>query len=218
MLLTRKEFSEAVGASYSVVVSYINQKRIVVDKKTNKIDTDNGVNILFIAKQKAKGKVKPEFMNLGKLPEPKTQPKKRGRPANSKNQKPIEGESLKLADGTIVSAFDLEVKRKMLDNEKKEVDIRVKKLEEQRLEGKSIPTFIVENLIAQLSKSFIKTYSDGTENFSTEFSHKNKLTVHQAAELKSGLVDMINKAHDAAIQQTKKDLKIIINDVKMSNK
>lgn len=216
MLLTRKEFAEAVGAGYSTVVAYINQKRILVDKKTNKIDTDNATNFLFIAKQQAKGLVKPEFMKLGKLPETLAEQKKRGRPP--KNQKPIEGDNLKLGDGTIVSAFDLEVKKKMLDNEKKEVDIRVKKLEEQRLEGKSIPTFIVENLIAQLSKSFIKTYSDGTENFSTEFSHKNKMTVHQAAELKAGLVEMINKAHDAAIQQTKKDLKIIINDVKMSNK
>lgn len=111
------------------------------------------------------------------------------------------------------STYDLERKKKLADIEKKQVDIRIALLTEQKLKGESIPTSIVKEIITQMSKSFIETYRDSSEQFVINIAHKNRLTADQSAEMKGELIRMINKSHDDAISEAQAALKAIVQQI-----
>ena len=222
-ILTAAEFGKVFKVSVQRISLDISKKEIHYVDGTKLIDVSDFRNRTWINTRISSGRVNVDlartfgFLDLEGVKEKGAKRKTVSKLAGKKPS-PVEDIKISLSDGTEVSTLDLDVKKKQLDNEKKEIDIRVKKLEEQRLEGKLIPTEAVQALISQLSRSFIKTYSEGAESFTTDFAHRNKLNIQASANLKGGLTKMINKAHDDAITNAKNNLVKMVQEIKDSLK
>jgi hypothetical protein len=104
-----------------------------------------------------------------------------------------------------------------LDAQKKRAEIELKKeqtlktkLQNQKLRGESIPTDQVKKVVAMLGHSFQSSYKNSADQFLTDVCHKLKAPPEIEAELKGKLVKLINKSHENAITEAKKQLKSII--------
>jgi len=108
----------------------------------------------------------------------------------------------------------LDKNKKILENQKKEVEIRILNMKEEATNGNLIPTNMVANLVSELSRQFINSYNEGVELFVINFAHKHKLKGEASAALTGGLKEMINKAHDKAILSAKSNLESITEQAK----
>lgn len=201
---TRKQFCEICtipSRHLSVLIS-----RGTVVEKDKLFDDKNDKNASFIKKQQEKqaGNEK-EPVKKESPPEPifitEEKEKEISTPGTERKNKPV-----------ILSQYDLEKKLKEADLEKKEVDIRVALLKEQKLMGEAIPTNLVKNVITVLSKSIVSSFKDGAENLLIQISKRKALTIDEVAELRGLLVNIINSANHKAVEDSKKNIKIIVQE------
>jgi len=106
-----------------------------------------------------------------------------------------------------VVSMDLDQQKKIKDIELKEVQIRLKKFEEKRLEGELIPRDLVANAFEVFSQSFIDCYKDESDTFKIKFSSSNKLKSKAAADLHNGLIELNNSAHKKSLEMAFSELK-----------
>lgn len=227
--LTRKEFAELCGVSNAYVTQYIGRGKIIEEKfegyRKKMIDTDNLYNKDFMSSRVLKAtqeKLKTVSAEKGLEVELKIKPKKKTPVKKTVLQRKVDvrEESIPVQDndpelsGSDISGYDLDNLKKQRDIELKEVNIRINTLKEKKMMGDLIPKDLVQRMISQLSQSFLQTYTDKSEVFLVNASHRNKLSADATAELKGELIQMINIAHDKAITEAKKEFKTIVSDVK----
>lgn len=104
-----------------------------------------------------------------------------------------------------------------LDAEKKRAEIEYKKeqtlktkLQTQKLRGESIPTDQVKKVVTMLGHSFQSSYKNAADQLLIDICHKLKAPPKIEAEMKGKLVKLINKSHENAITEAKKQLRSII--------
>lgn len=232
----RDEFAAACGKTYGYVSTNIARGKIIVDDDGT-IDTTKTQNAMFLQRLNPEhaAVVNLPYQYKGKKPASskpkKSKTKKTSTKTNRKKQAPqddqqndhqddgladISGIDLGADDLNIggLSSYDLDRLKKKADIELKAESIKNKRLERAKLMGQSLPTPSVKNLIAQLSRQIIQSYSEQIEKFAIEFTHKHKLSPEQSAELGGEMKRMINKSHDEAIDETKKVLRKLIKEVK----
>lgn len=112
-----------------------------------------------------------------------------------------------------ISLFDLELKKKKVDIELKEAEIRLKNIEEQKKLGELIPVDIVKTMIMTQAQSQVTSFKDAMDLFLVRISAKKKLTLEETAELKGGLIELINKAIDTSVENSKKTMRKIIDEL-----
>lgn len=229
--LTRNEFAELCGVSNAYVTQYIGRGKIIEEKfegyRKKMIDTDNLYNKDFMSSRVLKStqeKLKTVSAEKGLEVELKIKPKKKEpvKKIAPKEKEVVKKESVSVSvpdndpelSGSDISGYDLDNLKKQRDIELKEVNIRINTLKEKKMMGDLIPKDLVQRMISQLSQSFLQTYTDKSEVFLVNASHRNKLSADASAELKGELIQMINLAHDKAITEAKKEFKTIVSDVK----
>ena len=227
--LSRIEFAELCGVSNAYVTQYIGRGKIIEEKfegyKKKMIDTDNLYNKDFMSSRVLKAtqeKLKTISSEKGLEVELKIKPKKKEpvKKSTPKKKEVVKKESISVPDNdsessnSDVSGYDLDNLKKQRDIELKEVNIRINTLREKKMMGDLIPKDLVQRMISQLSQSFLQTYTDKSEVFLVNASHRNKLSADATAELKGELIQMINLAHDKSISEAKKEFKTIVSDVK----
>jgi len=188
-------------------ISMAKKRGIIIKTPDGFFDIENPKNKAYIdgciAKKTAAGK----FDDL-KFPEKKT------------TEFDIEVETIepvteiKDKETEALELYLLDKNKKILDNQKREVEIRILNMKEEATKGNLIPTNMVANLVSELSRQFINSYNEGVELFVINFAHKHKLKGEASAALTGGLKEMINKAHDKAILSAKSNLESITEQAK----
>lgn len=176
-------------------ISFFKKKGDVIANEDKLYDLENEKNANFIKKQQAK---RP---HLKEKKEPKT-------------TATIDAEELDLSDLSEETLEALDKRKKILDNQKKELEIKLLQFKEEQTKGNLIPSGMVSNLISHLSRQFGTSYADQIELFIIDFCHKHKLNATVSAAMNGELKAMINTAHAKAIETAKADLKSVIEQSK----
>lgn len=176
-------------------ISFFKKKGEIVSNENNLFDINNEKNAYFIKKQQAK---RP---HLKEKKEPKT-------------TETLVDDDLDLSELSEESIEALDKRKKILDNQKKELEIKLLQFKEEQTKGNLIPSGMVSNLISHLSRQFGTSYADQIELFIIEFCHKHKLNATVSAAMNGELKSMINTAHAKAIETAKADLKAVIEQSK----
>lgn len=188
---SKKEFAGMCSMPSKNLATYIGRGAVIVNDQ-GKIDTDIMMNRDFLRKREEKhGK---------KTPETVIEPR------------PHKPASVKLnavdADKEIIYERKKEYEARRVD--KIEVETKLKELELQNKMGRLIDTDLVRTIIIQLGKSFITNYKDGANNFLMEIAHRKKMSPDELADLRGVQVKLINRFHDAAVNDAIKQLEMVI--------
>lgn len=197
-LYTKKEFADICGVKTNYLSVPIKRGQIILTGDL--IESNDAKNLAFY-KKREKPNHQPEQIipSLNEI-ETASPPKEiKLPPPSSKN------------NGS-QNIYNLDIELKQADLLKKEVDTRLALLKEEKLMGISIPTELVKNVIANLSKSMISSFKDGADNFIIEISKRKSLTGTETAELRGVLVNIINTSSTHAILESKKSLKNIVSE------
>lgn len=216
---TKKDFADLCYLPTNALSVYIKRKKVIV--KNDLINDSVAENAEFLKKMRAKGPSSAFVASdLAKqiVEEQKEKPEKSRKKA-PKNEnldddfdvnEPQNTENVPTDRGNL-SNYQLERERLLADIAKKEVDTRLAVLKEEKMLGANIPTDLVKDVIANLTKTFISSFKDGADFFIIEISKRKSLTVQESAELKGKLIEIINNSSGKAITETRKNLKIIID-------
>lgn len=193
---TVTEFAELCGKSRGYITTYIGRGVIVKTAKKGKvIDDQVQENIDFMLKCG----ITPEGYVPPVEPEPKP-------------LSPIPSEN-----SANSGQYELNLQKADADIALKNQRLVLMQLEEAKIRGQQIPTPFVRDLIAAFSSQIINTYKEMSDQFLIEVAHSTKISGKKSAELKGKMIDMINKAHDKAIDKAIGDLESVINDQKQKN-
>jgi len=213
-LLTKKEFSELCGIRTKDLSVYIQRKKVLVENEM--IDDTNEINRAFKTKCLNKPKKQVEVHTKSDItpPDPPS--------SNSKN---LENEEFSRENTHTVNITDRALKKMDIDYEKKQKEIerldqemRLARLQEEKLLGKLIPTDMVKNLFAQHFKSVTLTFKQAADLIAVEFGKKAKIARNDQAELRGQLVTIINRAIEDGITESKRSLAHIVHEYSQTRK
>lgn len=199
--MKKSDFAKMIGVVAAYVDTYVKRGRVVVLVDNPKmVDITDPTNADFARwvreNKKAKSTIPVEKKSIEI---PKVQ-------IERKISEPLTSEAEKTVNKIMI-------RKNEADLEKKLVDIEEKKLKNSKLRGETIPTKMVKDLIAQLSKSMISAYKDSAQQLLVEFSHRKKLSASEESEMNGELIKIINSSHDKAISEAKKQLEVIVSTV-----
>lgn len=216
---TKKDFAALCMIPTNALSVYIKRGKVIV--KNELISDSVTENAEFLKKMQAKGpssafissNLSEKSAEIPAETPQKQQPQALKKEKTNKDflendpQSPVSGST----DRSGLSNWQLERERLLADIAKKEVDTRIAVLKEEKMLGANIPTDLVKGVVANLTKTFIASFKDGADFFIIEISKRKSLSAQESAELKGRLVEIINSASNKAINDTRKNLTIIID-------
>ena len=213
MVVSKGEFAKMLGKHPAYVDTYIKRNQIVTCANGKMIDITNEANVSFMRHIQRKNEIKEQQVD---------QPTKKGyqkktttKKTTAKNvvvpqPKPQDYSSTDPSESN-QGIYNIKIQKEQADLDKKLLDAERVRLVNAKMRGENVPTLMVKNLIAQLSKSFISNYKEAADRLLIEISHRKKLTIAEEAEMKGLLVKIINESHDRAINEADKQLETIIS-------
>lgn len=213
MVVSKGEFAKMLGKHPAYVDTYIKRNQIVTCANGKMIDITNEANVSFMRHIQRKNEIKEQQVD---------QPSKKGYQKKTTTKKTTEKKvvipQLKPLDYSPTDPsesnqgiYNIKIQKEQADLDKKLLDAERVRLVNAKMRGENVPTLMVKNLIAQLSKSFISNYKEAADRLLIEISHRKKLSVSEEAEMKGLLVKIINESHDRAINEADKQLETIIS-------
>jgi len=185
--LNKKDFAKLCEMTTSELSVYIKRKKVIV-QRNGYIDTKNEVNKLFIAKKNAvEVKEKPE-----------------------KQQK--KGAKVEENEGEGGELLGIERKRKQAELEKLRIETRISLLKEEKLKGGTIPIDIVKMIIANLSKSFINEFKNGSDDLIRVLTKEKNFSHKEISDLRGNLSNIINNSMKRGIENSKKEMKAVADN------
>lgn len=199
--MKKSDFAKMIGVVAAYVDTYVKRGRIIVTAENSKmVDITNPTNADFARWVRENKKTKVAIpVEKKSIEVPKVHVEK-----YTTEEPKTEAEK---------TVNKIMIRKNEADLEKKLVDIEEKKLKNSKLRGETIPTKMVKDLIAQLSKSMISAYKDSAQQLLVEFSHRKKLSASEESEMNGELIKIINSSHDKAISESKKQLEVIVSTV-----
>lgn len=218
---TKKDFADLCYIPTNMLSVYIKRKKVIV--KNDLINDSVAENADFLKKMQAKGPSSAFISTAAAKKEeekPAEKPEKPAkRPPKTEDSDPDSAENsnknlFKPGEDLLnLNDYQLDREIKLRDIAKKEVDTRIAILKEEKMLGTNIPTDLVKGVVSNLTKTFIASFKDGADFFVIEISKRKSLTAQETADLKGRLVEIINSSSTKAIEETRKNLKIIIDQV-----
>lgn len=205
---SQSEFAKLIGKSNAYVSTYISRGKIL--KSGDVIDSTVQKNIDIMMKLG----VDVDAINGATTKRPTKPPTVTKKPQETKKENSKKIDISPPPPENTGGQYQLDLDKKEAELEFKQVQTRIKLIEEERLRGELIPVDLVSEMISQLSRSIITTYKDSMDKFLIEVSHRKKMSDKDTAELKGLMVEQINKAHDNAITEAIKELKDVSPKVK----
>lgn len=206
-LHTKTDFASLCGLQMKHFNTYVDRKKIVLTGEYVN-DTDEA-NALFIEKRKKKTDKK----GLSHAPlTKKNEPFNDSTDDMSKMASFDQSEIKSNKSRENLTYVQLEKEKKLADLAKTEAETIYKNLQIEKVKGQNIPTDLVKNVISILSKSLISSFKDGSDSMLIEISKRKKLSGTETAELKGVFIKIINEASGKAVNEARKNIKIIAND------
>lgn len=200
-LYTRIQFAELCGVSRGYINMAITRKNVMLTEDGKHIDDSESVNNFFLEKRQANKKE-----TKGKKTKSSEDKKSNLKSAEPEKEKP------KHNSEEATAKFNLSLKVTEADVKKKEIDIRIAELREQKLRGEVIPTDVVKLTIAGLFKNVTSTFKNVIENMLIEVDQMAKLSPEQKAKLRTRMIVELNNAIDDTIVESKRSIKNIITE------
>lgn len=186
---TKKQISDLTGMPTNKLAVYIQRGKLVLTDGL--INDANETNRVFIERHAGKKMNEPVINQLPNMEE------------NDPGQAPKNRETLSLVQ--------LERQKKLADLHKVEVDTRIAKLKEEKLIGQNIPVELVRSVIAQLSKSFVTKFKDGSENLLISVAKMKGLKNDELAKLRGELITIINESIRSSVSDGKRTVGSIVD-------
>lgn len=114
--------------------------------------------------------------------------------------------------------LDLESEKKRMEIEKLKRESRMADMQHEKALGKLLPTDPVRNLFMQTIKAYTVSFKQGAEKILTEFGKRSKLSRNDMAEIRTQLIDIINKASEEGISESKKSVMNIVREYSQTKK
>jgi hypothetical protein len=213
MVVSKGEFAKMLGKHPAYVDTYIKRNQIVTCANGKMIDITNEANVSFMRHIQRNNEIKEQ--QVDQQPKKGYQKKTTTKKTTAKN---VVAPQLKPQDYSSIDPtesnqgiYNIKIQKEQADLDKKLLDAERVRLVNAKMRGENVPTLMVKNLIAQLSKSFISNYKEAADRLLIEISHRKKLTITEEAEMKGLLVKIINESHDRAINEADKQLETIIS-------
>jgi len=206
-LYKRKEFAALCGISEKQLAVYIGRGKVI---RTGKLIDDTILENKEFLKSK-----------IGKLSETQNQQINPGveyeREIISNNNE-LKVISLKKqanetnSNNKDASFFELEKQKKAHDIEKIQEEIELLRLKKKKLHGIVIPTEMVKNIFSQHTKSILVEFSNSADKILTKIAKKKNMSNSEVSEVRKEIIHEINLAVDKSIEESKKNIKQIINE------
>lgn len=192
-LYTRKQFYELCGIGKSHLNVYISRSKVILDGEL--IDDNNPTNKLFLAKCLEKKQA-----NVESKPQPKV------------NIPQVENSGDQIIQKSIPDKNINELERALKEAElkKKEVDIQLALLKEEKLRGVVIPTDIVKVVFSQHFKSITSAFHQAADNLIVNIAKKKDLDREEVAQIRGELIEITNLAINDSVDNSIKNIKNIV--------
>lgn len=186
-LFELKEFALRCGVKPAYVQQYLKREK-VTQRADGLFDDQDEKNVLFMATRK-----KADLFESAKSTVPVSSAEE-GKPLPPKIENPL---------------VEMEKRKKQLEIDKLEQDLRLNRIRELKLTGEVVPTDQVQSLFIQHNKSIINNFHQAGDNMITEIAKRYNLTPDQVAELRFDLVNKTNKAALDSMQDSLKQVDFI---------
>jgi hypothetical protein len=193
MLISRKKFAELAGVDYKIINVYVGRKKIV--PSGDYIDTELKPNKLFLEK---KG-VNPNGEKILPIPQILNGREMQHREPNM--------------EGFDTSSYGLDAKKKKLEIDKLDVEVKIKRIQESKLKGEMLPAPMVKDIFAQHTKHLVSEFQNTMDKVLTRVTQLTKLDNSQVSEFREMITNEINQAQEKAVEISKKAVKNLIQDM-----
>jgi hypothetical protein len=106
----------------------------------------------------------------------------------------------------------LQKKKLVVEIKKKEREIALLKLREEKLNAIVIPTELVKVIFMQHSRSIATEFKNTIDGIITKIAKKKDLNLNEVAELRGELLSSINMAMDKSVVESKKSIGNIVKE------
>lgn len=210
-LLSKKDFSDLCGIRTKMLSVYIQRGKVITDG--DMIDDENEINRAFKTKRLNSPKKNIEVIpksNVTPILQSASPPKKAENEEFSRQNTIVTDRALK--------KMDIDYEKKQKEIERLDQEMRLARLQEEKLLGKLIPTDMVKNLFAQHFKSVTLSFKQAADLIAVEFGKKAKIARNDQAELRGQLVTIINRAIEDGIIESKRSLTHIVHEYSQTRK
>lgn len=183
-----KEFASRCGVKPAYIQQYYKRGKIT-QRPDGLFDDQDEKNSLFMATRK-----KADLFDSQKPNNILTVQAEESKPNPPKIENPL---------------VEMEKKKKQLEIDKLEQDLRLNRIRELKLTGEVVPTDQIQSLFTQHTKSIINRFHQAGDNLITEIAKKKALSPDEVADLRFDLVNIINKSTMDAIQDSLKQVDFI---------
>jgi hypothetical protein len=210
----RKKFAELCGVSQPYLNNYIKRGKVILSG--DYVDDEIPQNIDFYKSRKPKnesgslleGNIIEKLIKQAEQELSLIEPKKEGGNQHTKKIPEVKQPENKESGGL----YNIDVKLKLQQLSKLEVDTRIQELKEKKLIGDVIPTDLVKVVFVQHSQSILTEFKNSVDDIITILAKSKGMNVNEIAEIRGSLVKVVNVAVDKAIGATKNNLQNIIDE------
>lgn len=214
MMVSKKEFAEGCGIKTNRLAIYIQRGKVIVSGEM--IDDENEINQSFKTKRLNSPKKNNEATKSNVTPtEPSRAPSEKAENETFSRQNTSPSS---MQTDRALKKMDIDYEKKQKEIERLDQEMRLARLQEEKLLGKLIPTDMVKNLFAQHFKSVTLTFKQAADLIAVEFGKKAKIARNDQAELRGQLVTIINRAIEDGITESKRSLAHIVHEYSQTRK
>lgn len=191
-IYTRSDFAKECGVTDGYIGVYIGRGKVILTND-GQVDSKQRENFDFLRKQldKKKNKLK-ETIISNTIPD------------NNGREKPLDQEEF--------DNYDLGLKKKAIDIEKAEIEVRLALLKEEKLKGELVPVVLVNHLFKAYSQSTITVEKDVLEELLVIIAKEANLTDEQIAKIRNQTYNLLNSGQEKAIALTKRSIKSLVEE------
>jgi hypothetical protein len=198
-LYRKSQFAQLCKVDPGTITKAITAGKIILATDGERINTKKKQNQEFL-EQKQKEARDREIKEQAKL----ERAKKMVQEMPAKAQAKEEADSM--ADDDVLE-WDLDRKKKLRDIELKEMNIRLKKIEETRLKGELIPRAFVKQVFEIYNTAVTDSFKNAADTFRINLATQLKLKPKISAAMHKDLTDMINDAQEEAMVLAKAEMR-----------
>lgn len=217
-LLTQTEFAEKCGVSLAYLSVNKSRNKVILDTQ-GYVDELNSTNQLFLQKCLSRSKSASKAIEATEKGSKShiTQQAPSGNQSKNTENEEFSRQNTIVTDRAL-KKMDIDYEKKQKEIERLDQEMRLARLQEEKLLGKLIPTDMVKNLFAQHFKSVTLTFKQAADLIAVEFGKKAKIARNDQAELRGQLVTIINRAIEDGITESKRSLAHIVHEYSQTRK
>lgn len=209
-LHTKKDFAQLCNLPPKNLATYIGRKKVNV-REDGMIDDKDQINKAFLSLRKSKVSEKDVIKHISKFADDNDYSIELPDDYHTAKLRALLEGSDEEDDGIpdLIKSTKL---LKHLDTKKREREIQLLQLREEKLKGQMVPSDLIQPVILQHNQSMITEFKNAGDNFLRVFSQKKSMSGEEMAEVKGEFTRIINQAVTNATEMSIKSIEAIINN------